>query len=61
MQQAGKRIRHSKSDYALGRNYLQGQVGDQANALLVGCGFNLRKLCHFLISTTAETAQSARL
>jgi hypothetical protein len=26
------------------RNYLQGENGDCINALLVGCGFNLRKL-----------------
>jgi len=26
------------------RNYLQGKNGDCINALLVGCGFNLRKL-----------------
>jgi IS5 family transposase len=51
-------IGHSKSDHALGRNYLQGQRGDQINALLVGCGFNLRKLCHFFSSTLPNTAQS---
>ena len=28
----------------MARNYLQGKDGDQVNALLVGCGFNLRKL-----------------
>jgi hypothetical protein len=28
----------------LGRNYLQGAEGDRINALLAGCGFNLRKL-----------------
>jgi hypothetical protein len=26
------------------RNHLKGQAGDQINALLVGSGFNLRKL-----------------
>ncbi len=49
---------YSKTDHALGRNYLQGQGGDRVNALLVGCGFNLRKLCCFLASTAAEPARS---
>jgi transposase, IS5 family len=51
-------IGHGKSEHGLGRNYLQGQVGDQVNALLVGCGFNLRKLCRFLDSSTFEPVQS---
>lgn len=51
-------IGHSKADPALGRNYLQGQAGDRMNALLVGCGFNLRKLCRFLASPVADTAPS---
>jgi IS5 family transposase len=37
-------IGHLKQDHRMKRNYLQGQAGDQINALLVGCGFNLRKL-----------------
>ena len=37
-------IGHLKQDHALKRNYLQGSVGDNINALLVACGFNLRKL-----------------
>ena len=40
-------IGHSKQDHALKRNYLQGETGDRINALLVGCGFNLRKLVRF--------------
>lgn len=51
-------IGHTKQEHALGRNYLQGQIGDRVNALLVGCGFNLRKLCRFFASTTFDTAQS---
>jgi IS5 family transposase len=51
-------IGHAKHDHALGRNYLQGQIGDRINALLVGCGFNLRKLCRFLASADPDTAQS---
>jgi IS5 family transposase len=37
-------IGHLKQDHRMKRNYLQGQAGDQINALLVGSGFNLRKL-----------------
>jgi transposase, IS5 family len=42
-------ISHVKRGHLLGRNFLQGQAGDSINALLAGCGFNLRKLfCFFL-------------
>lgn len=37
-------IGHLKQDHRMKRNYLRGQAGDQINALLVGSGFNLRKL-----------------
>ena len=37
-------IGHLKSDNRLNRNYLKGIFGDNINALLCGCGFNLRKL-----------------
>jgi transposase, IS5 family len=40
-------IGHTKQDHALGRNYLKGTQGDCINALLAGCGFNLRKLYRF--------------
>jgi transposase, IS5 family len=43
-------IGHGKQDHALGRNYLKGKVGDRINALLVGCGFNLRKLFRFFLN-----------
>jgi IS5 family transposase len=32
------------------RNYRQGTNGDRINALLVGCGFNLRKLLRVFFS-----------
>jgi IS5 family transposase len=35
---------HLKSDNRMSRNTLKGQEGDQINALLSGCGFNMRKL-----------------
>jgi len=28
----------------MGRNYLKGEDGDKINAILAGCGFNMRKL-----------------
>lgn len=37
-------IGHLKQDNRMGRNFLKGAVGDKINALLAGCGFNLRKL-----------------
>ncbi len=37
-------IGHLKQDHRMKRNYLQGPAGDEINALLVGSGFNLRKL-----------------
>lgn len=37
-------IGHLKQDHQLKRHYLQGKDGDDINALLAGCGFNLRKL-----------------
>jgi len=37
-------IGHEKQDHRLGRNHLKGKEGDLINALLSGCGFNLRKL-----------------
>lgn len=37
-------IGHDKQEHGLGRNHLKGKEGDRINALLSGCGFNLRKL-----------------
>lgn len=37
-------IGHAKHDNRMTRNYLKGQEGDKMNAILAGCGFNLRKL-----------------
>lgn len=51
-------IGHSKRDHALNRNYLQGKIGDYVNAFLVGCGFNLRKLCRFFLSEPLLQAQT---
>jgi IS5 family transposase len=37
-------IGHLKQDCRMQRNHLQGEEGDRINALLSGCGFNMRKL-----------------
>lgn len=41
-------ISHMKNDGWLGRNYLQGTMGNRVNALLAACGQNLRKLLNWL-------------
>jgi IS5 family transposase len=46
-------IGHLKQDHKMERNYLRGQEGDCINALLTGCGFNLRKLWRFFKSATS--------
>ena len=48
-------IGHAKQDHSLKRNYLQGTHGDRINALLVACGFNLRKI--LLANLTIEGNQ----
>lgn len=47
-------IGHAKADHGLDRNYLAGKVGDEINALLVGCGFNLAKLLRFFAANPAK-------
>lgn len=37
-------IGHAKSDHRMDRNYLKGEEDDKTNAILAGCGFNIRKL-----------------
>jgi transposase, IS5 family len=43
-------IGHSKQEHRMQRNFLRGPLGDRMNALLSGCGFNLRKLYRFFCS-----------
>lgn len=40
-------IGHLKQEHGLERNHLLGKEGDRINAMLTGCGFNLRKLWRF--------------
>ncbi|MCP4374371.1 MAG: IS5 family transposase [Deltaproteobacteria bacterium] len=42
-------IGHTKTDGRLGRNYLLGREGDEINAILSGCGYNIRKLLKALL------------
>lgn len=42
-------IGHAKSDHRMGRNYLKGKEGDKINAILAGCGFNIRKLLRAIL------------
>ncbi len=42
-------IGHTKTDGRLGRNYLHGREGDNINAILSGCGYNMRKLLTVLL------------
>jgi len=37
-------IGHLKEDHGMARNYLKGRIGDEINALMASCGFNLKKL-----------------
>lgn len=50
-------IGHPKQDHALKRNFLRGQHGDRMNALLAGCGFNLRKLFCFFLSAPLQQSR----
>jgi IS5 family transposase len=51
-------IGHGKHDHGMNRNYLRGEIGDRVNALLSGCGFNLRKLWRFFAATPLSKAKA---
>ena len=40
-------IGHLKNDNRMSKNWLKGEDGDMINALLCGCGYNMRKLLRF--------------
>lgn len=42
-------IGHAKQDHRMDRNYLKGEDGDKINAILAGCGFNIRKLLRAIL------------
>jgi IS5 family transposase len=50
-------IGHLKGEHGMQRHHLLGREGDCLNALLTGCGFNLRKLWRFF--KAAENMQPA--
>jgi len=41
-------IGHAKGEHRMGRNYLAGQQGDAANAVLAAAGYNFRRLLAWL-------------
>lgn len=41
-------IGHMKNEGRLGRNYLDGKLGDKLNALLVGAGYNFKLILQWL-------------
>jgi IS5 family transposase len=43
-------ISHLKQEHKMHRNHLLGKDGDRINAILTGCGFNLRKLWRFFMA-----------
>jgi IS5 family transposase len=51
---------HLKSDNRMSRNYLKGKDGDQINALLSGCGFNMRKLLAVFLLPILKLAKVLR-
>ncbi len=42
-------IGHTKQEHRLERNHLLGTMGDRINAMLSGCGWNLKKLMRLLV------------
>ena len=42
-------IGHAKQDHRMDRNHLKGEEGDKINAILAGCGFNIRKLLRAIL------------
>ena len=51
---------HLKSDNRMSRNYLKGKEGDQINALLCACGFNLRKLLAVFLALFRKLIQKLK-
>ena len=43
-------IGHLKNDNGMSKNWLKGEDGDMINALLSGCGYNMRKLLRFFFT-----------
>jgi IS5 family transposase len=54
-------IGHMKQDNRMDRNYLKGTEGDEMNAILAACGFNLRKLLRAFIWLIFKELKSFKL
>jgi IS5 family transposase len=54
-------IGHVKQDCRPSRNYLKGEECDRMNAILCGCGYNIRKLLRAFLFWLYEFLFSARL
>jgi len=57
--ETAKRAGHLKSENRMSKNHLKGTEGDKINALLCGCGFNLRKLQKAFLAWWQKTPFSA--
>lgn len=51
-------IGHTKQDHGMERNHLLGKAGDRINAILSGCGWNLKKLWRILAQTPTLSTSS---
>ena len=51
-------IGHLKEDHGMARNYLKGRIGDEINALMASCGFNLKKLLKSLRAFLSQLTTS---
>jgi IS5 family transposase len=50
-------IGHMKADHGMERNHLKGREGDMINAILSGCGFNIKKLMRtFALAAAARSS-----
>ncbi len=56
---------HLKTDNRMDRNHLKGKDGDRTNAILSGCGYNLRKLLRafflFLFGWVVEAGNASKI
>jgi len=53
-------IGHMKQDHGMERNHLLGKAGDRINAMLSGCGFNLRKLLRAFTALSGKVKSRRR-
>lgn len=51
---------HLKSDNRMSKNYLKGEDGDDINAVLCACGYNMRKLLRVFLSFISKLLNSLK-